>query len=493
MIEKIYKNFCLTRSFKNYEMFFIIAVIYCYYFFGAYNFIADDAYITTVYSKNFAMYGIPDFAPMLNEPVLGYTNFLLMILQVIFLKTSDLDIIVFYKTLGFITGLAILYIIVYFKGKPNAISLIVGLLVAIHPFYTIHANSGMETTLFILLLLLIVNRIFLNKYNLLLVLFMFCLTLVRPEGYIIIFLSVIYIFFTMNNLKKFIIYSTIFAVLTLIYWFFLYKTYGTIIPNTFYVKSGSLMVHDYSVSSLYFILKYFGFLPLLFIIFDFILSFKNKNYFKLYIYILIIILSFFYFFADTEIMGFGLRFYFPILILFFVAIILIENFRLKNILIPSFMILNFIFIDKTSLTNERQFLVEQYGTGLKEAHISIGKDLNLIFPNNKSDFIAVFNDAGAIPYYSSLNTIDAGFLNNKHLTEYKNSIGGIDLNYILEKKPIAIVLTEKENLISFPEGVLLNSSIFFKDNYTLYKSYPFFSGIYEHLFLRNDMYLLKKE
>lgn len=472
--------------------FLVIVVIYTFMFFSSYGFIADDAFITTVYSKNFIENGFPIFAPQLNEPVLGYTNFFIMVLQALYLKVFVLDIVVFYKALGFISGFFIIYNIVYFKSSPSLLSIIVGLLIAINPFFSIHANSGMETILFILFIILVLRRFFYKIYDLQLLFLMFCLTLIRPEGYIIVLVSVVYIFFTIDDIKKLVKYSILFTIFTLTYWGYLYYVYGTIIPNTFYVKSGNFILYAYSIESIYKIIKYIGIFVLPILLFDFYLSYKNKNCFKIYLYFLIVILSIFYLFANTNIMGFALRFYFPIFILLMISMITLEQFKYKEIIISSMLLMNYSLINKDEINNETEFLVKQYGAGLVKAHVAIGKDLNLLFPNNKKDFIAVFNDAGAIPYYSSINTIDAGFLNNKYLTNYKNNTGMIDLKYVFEKQPIAIVLTEKRDLISFSEGKLLASNSFFNSNYTLYKSYPFFSDIYEHVFIRNDIYNLQK-
>src|SRR4051794_19779493 len=118
----------------------------------AYNFVTDDAYISFVYSRNFAEHG--ELAFNLGSPVEGYTNFLwtliLGLLMVLGISPEWSS-----RVLGTACALVTLYVI--FRATERALerktpwAAIPSLLLACSSGFACWTSGGLETQLFTML------------------------------------------------------------------------------------------------------------------------------------------------------------------------------------------------------------------------------------------------------------------------------------------------------------------------------------------------------
>lgn len=224
--------------------------------FVAWEFTVDDSYITFRYSKNLAEGLGLVWNSGSTDPVEGYTNFLWMLLMVVphaFSWPPEL----FAKLLGMVALLASCAILFqytrYKMGQPR--SGIAALLpMVILPSSYFHAVSGLETVLYALLLLVlfiiglesITDREKLSsKFVMFVPAIVLLAGLTRPEGLLPGSIVLLVILISLNGIQRvrFAGYITAFLVLPgLVYFIWRYYYFGWLMPNTFYVKFGSLDV-----------------------------------------------------------------------------------------------------------------------------------------------------------------------------------------------------------------------------------------------------------
>jgi len=117
-----------------------------------YNFVTDDAYISFVYSRNFAEHG--ELAFNLGDPVEGYTNFSWTVLLGIAMKLGIVPELSS-RVLGTLCALATLYIVMRTMeralGRRTAWSAVPSLLLACSSGFACWTSGGLETQLFTLL------------------------------------------------------------------------------------------------------------------------------------------------------------------------------------------------------------------------------------------------------------------------------------------------------------------------------------------------------
>ena len=175
-----------------YRVFFIlIFIIFSYLFF---QFTIDDSYITFRYGRNFFNLGIWNWNPDKNF-VECYTSTSYAILSLIsfFLKIEPH---IFVKFFGLLIGTLIIKRIISLNlDYLKEISILI--IFFLNPFFYFHLFSGMETPLFIYLIL--ESLIYIQRKNFNIKIFYFILLLLpltRPEG------AVISIFFLAYSYKQ---------------------------------------------------------------------------------------------------------------------------------------------------------------------------------------------------------------------------------------------------------------------------------------------------
>ncbi|MFT3693001.1 MAG: hypothetical protein QM831_07660 [Kofleriaceae bacterium] len=205
----------------------------------AYNFVTDDAYISFVFSRNFAEHGQLSFN--LGQPVEGYTNFLWTILLGI-LMLVGISPEISSRVLGTACALVTLYIV--FTATERAlerrtpIATIGALLLACSSGFACWTSGGLETQLFTMLVVIALDGKSIKRTAIALAL----AAMTRPEGLLVA--AVIGVAYLGNNLlekKKIARDDLIAAALFLVIWapWFAWRWhyYGYKFPNTYYVKA----------------------------------------------------------------------------------------------------------------------------------------------------------------------------------------------------------------------------------------------------------------
>ncbi len=118
-----------------------------------YNFVTDDAYISFVYSRNFAEHG--ELAFNLGDPVEGYTNFSWTVLLGLLMKLGIVPEISS-RVLGTLCGLGTLYVVMRTMERVlgrTTWTAIPSLLLAFSAGFACWTSGGLETQLFTLLVI----------------------------------------------------------------------------------------------------------------------------------------------------------------------------------------------------------------------------------------------------------------------------------------------------------------------------------------------------
>lgn len=200
------------------------------------NFTVDDAFITFRYGKNLYQNGLWAWNQSdAFQPVEAYTNplFAFLSIPVHFLQVP---VMVAYKAFGLATLIATF---IAATSGLNQRSKIISIAFTCTNFYIFpHAFSGLETLLFLLLIFIVLEanptRLASGFFSLLI----FIAPLIRPEGA----LASAYILYQQCRNKSLSRWSYLAIALGLVYFYWRYAFFQKMLPNTFYVKmhSGSL-------------------------------------------------------------------------------------------------------------------------------------------------------------------------------------------------------------------------------------------------------------
>lgn len=412
------------------------------------NFTVDDAFITFRYAYN-ASRGFGLSYNQLLPHAEGYSS-LLWTLIMILPHMTGMDVVLFAKITGltFILGSdgLIAYSILTGGNTWFLKDRIIGMAVACSffisfPYTPLHAVSGMETALATFLYtttaLLFITMQKDRSGSPFLPITCFLLGITRPEAnlYVLVLLALTIHFLPVAKRLRFAAFCILFYILPgMIYFAWRYSYYGLLLPLPFYIKSDRIGLSGL-VPTIFFIRDAaLGFtLPL-------ILALANRRG-ALLIPLLFVSA---YFLITEHIMGYGNRYYFP-----FVPILSILSGmsvtqsiaslrsttanQLRGVLLFFIMVVSAVGFRLTWLSMPAY---TSYAFGLENAHILLGHTLENIRWNS-SPTIAV-SDAGAIPYYSKLNTIDTFGLNEPEIAlKFLNN----RTKYVLSKHPTIIILT----------------------------------------------------
>ena len=498
----------------NLSFLFLALIIFSINIYDIKNFIVDDTFIGARYADNLASgYGFSWNYD--NHHVFGFSNYLSIVLIALGIKFG-FDPVILSKIISVIAS-AISIIIVGYLVKlvtDNNFKyyFITSILFAVIPEGWLHAISGMETTLFMMLVILssYFYIAFLKKKNVVypLIIFLILSIFSRYEGLLFTIGIIMHQLYLRLGLKKlspglrnimFLVIPFVF-IICLLLWNNYY--FGQILPNPFYVKS-SKTVYDIIVNG-YYIFRFLVFLSP-FVILS-IINIKNniKNVTTSYFIIQTIIFIIPYFFI-SQIMNYNHRFYFPISPLIIVLgitsfLIIKQKFQSESkLLIVTSITIAFLILYPLNSYSEIKETAYSVATNLEKAHISIGKTLGS-FSELKNNVLAVLHDAGAIPYYSHWKTFDY-VLNDNYSAKH-----GFDVKYFYEQNPSVIVMTfvqkpsiykidstPKEDIIKYlielqhnPNLVKILSDPNFK-NYRLISVYEYAINYNLYVFVREDL------
>jgi arabinofuranosyltransferase len=141
-------------------------------------------------------------------------------------------------------------------------------------------------------------------------------------------------------------------------------------------------------------------------------------------------------------------------------------------------------------------LAAGYEMGRAEMHRAAGRYLRRHVPGG--EWLVVYIDAGAIPFYSGLRTVDFGRLNDKYLTHRRFGPVKERVNYFFSKNPGALVFTSYAwNRVKYGreaddgrEADAITSDPRF-ENYALVRRFGYSAkeNYFELVFLRRDLLL----
>ncbi len=488
----------------------------------------DDAYITYRYAENFAWHSQLTWN-LGEDPVEGYTGIALPVILAFFIKMGfePSQISQLIGILGLLGTGMFLYLLMdrlAVTGLPRALVIFIFFS---SPFLYKNAFSGLESLLFSLFISaslynfdisLKAEKSYRPDYSLMILLVLTGLT--RPEGVVLAGLiigALGYIRYqvSFHKLWSFVVKAGIFYFIpALIYFLWRWHYYGQFLPNTYYAKLYNGLIALRTLKDLINFYRDCLLLPTLGVILLFGTGYcRNfisiKEYIKnliaeksamIYAVAVIFTLISFLKYLKTELMmNFSHRFFvpfYPILLILFGSLLMIGiknwqqsvNLSQKRILRPLILILIIVFMISNyfQLKNEINTTVA-YRQLLAEVHIPAGIFLKETIP--PEEWLSVYIDAGAIPYYAGLKTIDFGKLNDETLATGNFSQSEL-ADYFFSKNPGAAVFTSSvwDSLDNSRRAYdIIRDKRF--TNYKLVKKYQSkaVKNYYEFIYLRNDL------
>ncbi len=510
----------------------IICPIIVFIFFPKWT--VDDAYIYYRYADNLARHGQLNWN-IGQPPVEGYTGVVLPVLLSGFIKLgfSPINVSHVIGMASYWLGLAMLILILRRLKLGTTGQLVGAAFYVFTPILFTHVFSGLETMLFLGLLLTGVYLSLLMvqpgarwRADTLGSLTMLVLSLTRPEGLalsglLLTAIAIVKFLRDKHDFFWFIARAFLLYALPLVWYFYWrWSYYGQLLPNTFYVKTSVGFSLANIIDLARFLIRYFAapaMAAFLLVSADVDLLWKKlKNrellpdrrplFFVFGAYLVFIVLLLAQFTHSHLNMNYAYRFYLPLLpFLWIVLASAIDggaktlsanktNFPLKHKLVTILALLFAIYqiaFFLAKLKEEVRFAREEQEL-LSAEHIAIGNFLKTSVP--ASEWLIVYLDAGAIPYFSGLKTIDLGDLNDRYLARNKPNQDE-RINYLYAHNPGAIVFTSvnKDSVEYGSEVEAIIKDRRFK-NYVLAKKYlsPLpqsmdYKNYHEFLFLRKDL------
>lgn len=465
------------------------------------EFVQDDAFITFRYVENFISGHGLVYNP--GEYVEGYTSFLwVIILSVPALLNLDYVSIsqIFSVSFGVLL-LPVTYLIsdsfsisnskglsrVLFNLLPVAMLALTG---GLH-YWSI---SGMETSLFVLLVSISVLLYLRNPESRSYIIFLLLASLTRPEGILftlIIISHYLHISYKSGN-KIFTNPTTIknllFYILPIsIYFIFRLSYYGDLLPNTFFAKTGFGSFYlERGTEYLYNTITTYFYYGLLLLLPTILLLEKELRERAALFYLMIGILFIGLILIGGDVLPLH-RFVLPVLPLIFVLFSkllehIISFIKNKSIhLISSLMVfLTIILMSTNSYKNELPHIndLREYELGLVKKMRIYSEWINdRIIQENKSVTVCL-STIGAFSYYSKAEVIDLIGLTDEYIAHNPKEVPGIadsinviwkerryNVDYVMEREPDYIIMPAGAKPSAYPESALFTKEKFIKGYY----------------------------
>jgi hypothetical protein len=160
--------------------------------------------------------------------------------------------------------------------------------------------------------------------------------------------------------------------------------------------------------------------------------------------------------------------------------------KLKLVLVVTLLVIPQIRMNVGGMAHEKEY-TSTYKRLMDEEHVALGERLRTTL--SPDGWLVVYADAGAIPYYSGLRTVDFGRLNDEYLTTHRRSETEV-ADYFFSRNPAALVVTMESRASPSAAGelraILSDPRI---GSYTLEKIYGsnVRTGYSEVLYVRNDL------
>lgn len=208
----------------------------------------DDTYISLRTARNWVQFGGPDYNPGIREWV--PTNFLWVATLALLHKLAHFDLPRLSQVIGGISGLAIIGLLLLnpLKSIPRVVRFLSAGLCALSPLWAVWPLTGLETSLFSLLLsagvLYVMKHLEDQKSTSLNIagIFLGLATLTRPQGLLIFAACWVMLAFSRRVAwKQLGLFFIIFALILLLEVAFLWLGFGSVLPSSYYAKVQGVM------------------------------------------------------------------------------------------------------------------------------------------------------------------------------------------------------------------------------------------------------------
>lgn len=375
----------------------------------------DDAYITFRYAQNFAN-GNGIVWNIGGPPTEGYTNFLLVLILSPF-AFFHADLMMVSQAIGIVstilTGIFI-YKFIRQISESDLQPIVTSIIYLLLPFTWANAFNGLETSLFISLVLASFYFAIKKKWDVAFILVSFlCLT--RPEGALAGIILAVASIYRIDRPQRsqairaiityFIVPMTVYAAFKLFY-------FGNLLPNSFYIKTGDGGFHGVQ-SFREFVVSNAVLLGI-----SLYALWRHPNERKMLLPILIWSSALILFYLWPEpLQGFYFRFEWPSIPALVTAtafVISIDKIRWRSMFLFILVIVLQGALSISLLRRDMQLATIERG---RQIYHELGLALHSI-PNHEHISFA-FQDVGAIPYYSEMQNIDLVGLNTTAIARSK--------------------------------------------------------------------------
>lgn len=483
----------------------------------------DDAYITYHYADNLARHGVLTWNVGEN-PIEGYTGVALPALLAALIKLDARPEIASHVigVASFFLAGAFLYVLLRRLKVSAFMNGVVMLLYVTFPFLYTNALSGLET-MFFLAGITASLYIFVGclepsdaqkRREALLMALLLLTSLTRPEGVafsgsLIAFL--VYAKFTTqrSDLWAFVGRIGLYAIPALVYFLWRMNYYGQLLPNTFYAKTRGGISLD-NVKGLNAFLFVFFSAPFaaaaIALAVDTDAIWKDVQsgrigdakrlrlaFFAVLTFMVLVVAQQ----AGASLkMNFSYRFFVPFvpILLMIIGIALDLGLRRLRETCPShplryrFVVILLIALAGYHLAQVAHRLKDEvvyareYQMGLEGMHIPAGNFLRETV--SPQEWLMVLYDAGALPYYSRLKSVDMGGLNDEQIARKRVSTPQERVDYFFSKHPGVAVFSSynADRVVHDPVAeTIVNDPRF--EEYTLAKTYVSPPGSWKNFFL----------
>jgi hypothetical protein len=463
----------------------VISIFISFWLFA--RFTVDDAFITWRFGQNLIDSGIWNYNPSTFDLTQSYTNPIYAALSIIPAYLS-IDVVLFFKLISLLI-LSTFFIYFYKKTK----SLLMTLIAYASPLLFIHAFSGLETFLYISLLVALFISLNENK-PIRSVFITVAIMLTRPEAWLLVAIVPVYFLFRENfknshdllkisSLKKNIftafkntevlkipIIIFIILIIFLSFYFYMHKIlFGYALPNTFYAKTNvDHLVQIYANFEI--------FISILLVIIIFISFSIRKTFFLTLLFGgFFIAVGVQYTLSNLQ-MNYNSRFIFHILmpVYFMLVYIASKNNQHKYSFLDNQVCINSAALILLCLLTLQNLNINLYGIStyyprLLESHGSLGRSLKALKNSNRLNSFA-FGDAGITAYNSEINAFDNIGLGSSMLVQE-----GISKKILNIYNPKVIVLYANQN------GLILDKyNQEFIKNWADKKDFIYLCNVYWH-------------
>lgn len=485
----------------------------------------DDAFISYRYGQNLASFGELNWNPG-TDPVEGYTGIFLPLLAALFLKTG-LPLLTGIKVLGvmafFGSGYLIRAILKQLNTNETSVLVVLSLWI-LTPFLYLHSLGGLETPFFILFCLAfwwsVLRAHQKNTFgaDALMSSLALLAALCRPEGLLLLPGAAFCFILNKNrSWRRLLAFSLFFLLPAALYFAWRWQYYGHFFPNTFAVKEYPGFINPDSFWSFAKFAVVFAALPLF--IAGLSVFFQRRTLQKtakeggvshevggikvLMVSILAFAVLLIALYLHSHLyMNVSYRFWaplYPVLLLLtglglhwgkesFIQKKGSRNFRARGMKYSVWVVVCLQLLLFVRQWKKDIHFASYYQSIVEDEYEKAADFIKTNVPSEEK--LIVYLDAGAVPFYTGLQTIDFGDLNDEYLAREKPDASERIEYFFSHNAGVLVFTSEKEEEYSYlpgAHGILEDSR--FAENYQLVRKFENGFGFpyYQFIFLRKDL------